>query len=136
MLYVFDFIILISQMLFTNKEEIVYGILLVLIYTVILDKVLLMGSTRTKVEIMTEKYEELIQERLARGTTLVYTQTGYLRNDQPMILTVVSNRELMRLNQLVQEIDPHAFMIIGNVNEVRGRGFSQQKVYKKETIEK
>ena len=24
----------------------------------------------------------------------------------------------------------------GNVNEVRGRGFSQQKVYKKETIEK
>ena len=138
-LYVFDFIILISQMLFTNKEEIVYGILLVLIYTVILDKVLLMGSTRTKVEIMTEKYEELnrlIQERLDRGTTLVYTQTGYLRNDQPMILTVVSNRELMRLNQLVQEIDPHAFMIIGNVNEVRGRGFSQQKVYKKETIEK
>ena len=133
MLYVFDFIILISQMLFTNKEEIVYGILLVLIYTVILDKVLLMGSTRTKVEIMTEKYEELnrlIQERLDRGTTLVYTQTGYLRNDQPMILTVV------RLNQLVQEIDPHAFMIIGNVNEVRGRGFSQQKVYKKETIEK
>lgn len=52
---------------------------------------------------MTEKYEELnrlIQERLDRGTTLVYTQTGYLRNDQPMILTVVSNRELMRLNQL------------------------------------
>lgn len=139
MLYVFDFIILILQMLFTNKEEIVYGILLVLIYTVILDKVLLMGSTRTKVEIMSKKYEELnrlIQERLDRGTTLVYTQTGYLKEDQPMILTVVSNRELMRLNQLVQEVDPHAFMIIGNVNEVRGRGFSQQKVYKKEQTEK
>ena len=42
MLYAFDFVILISQMLFTNKEEIVYGILLVLIYTVHLDKVLLM----------------------------------------------------------------------------------------------
>ena len=139
MLYVFDFMILILQMLFTNKEEIVYGILLVLIYTVILDKVLLMGSTRTKVEIMSKKYEELnrlIQERLDRGTTLVYTQTGYLKEDQPMILTVVSNRELMRLNQLVQEVDPYAFMIIGNVNEVRGRGFSQQKVYKKEQTEK
>ena len=131
MLYVFDFVILLAQ--------IVYCILLVLIYTVILDKVLLMGSTRTKVEIMTEKFEELnrlIQEQLDRGTTLVYTQTGYLKNDQPMILTVVSNRELMRLNQLVQETDPHAFMIIGNVNEVRGRGFSQQKVYKKEQEER
>lgn len=138
MLYVFDFVILISQMLFTNKEEIVYGILLVLIYTVILDKVLLMGSTRTKVEIMSEKYEELnrlIQERLDRGTTLVYTQTGYLKNDQPMILTVVSNRELMRLQSACAgRVVPLHFMIIGNVNEVRGRGFSQQKVYKKEQI--
>ena len=60
------------------------------------------------------------------------SRTGYLRKDQPMILTVVSNRELMRLNQIVQETDPQAFMIIGNVNEVRGRGFSTQKVYKNE----
>ena len=116
-------------------EEVIYGILLVLIYTVMLDKVLLMGSTRTQVKIISGEYEKLnhlIQEKLDRGTTLVYTQTGYLRKDQPMILTVVSNRELMRLNQIVQEIDPHAFMIIGNVNEVRGRGFSTQKVYKNE----
>ena len=135
MLYVFDFAILIFQMVFTNKEEVIYGILLVLIYTVMLDKVLLMGSTRTQVKIISGEYEKLnhlIQEKLDRGTTLVYTQTGYLRKDQPMILTVVSNRELMRLNQIVQEIDPHAFMIIGNVNEVRGRGFSTQKVYKNE----
>ena len=93
-----------------------------------------MGSTRTKVEIMTEKYEELnrlIQERLDRGTTLVYTQTGYLKNDQPMILTVVSNRELMRLNQLVQEIDPHAFMIIGNVNECEEEDFHSRKFIRK-----
>ena len=55
-------------MLFTNKEEIVYGILLVLIYTVILDKVLLMVSTRTKVEIMTEKYEELYAPAMAALT--------------------------------------------------------------------
>ena len=135
MLYVFDFAILIFQMVFTNKEEIIYGILLVLIYTVMLDKVLLMGSTRTQVKIISGEYEKLnhlIQEKLDRGTTLVYTQTGYLRKYQPIILTVVSNRELMRLNQIVQETDPQAFMIIGNVNEVRGRGFSTQKVYKNE----
>ena len=135
MLYVFDFTILIFQMVFTNKEEIIYGILLVLIYTVMLDKVLLMGSTRTQVKIISGEYEKLnrlIQEKLDRGTTLVYTQTGYLKKEQPMILTVVSNRELMRLNQIVQETDPQAFMIIGNVNEVRGRGFSTQKVYKNE----
>ena len=112
--------------IFTNKEEIIYGILLVLIYTVMLDKVLLMGSTRTQVKIISGEYEKLnhlIQEKLDRGTTLVYTQTGYLRKDQPMILTVVSNRELMRLNQIVQETDPQAFMIVTSANEIYGEGY-------------
>lgn len=138
MLYVFDFVILIMQMLFSDKEQIIYGILLVLIYTVILDKVLLLGSTKTEVSIVTEKYEELntlIQEKLDRGTTLLYMQTGYLRQEQKMILVVVSNRELVRLNQIVQEEDPSAFMVIGHVNEVKGRGFSIQKVYKDEVSE-
>lgn len=135
MLYVFDFTILALQMMFANKEEIIYGILLVMIYTVMLDKVLLMGTTKTQVSIVTSHYEELnrcIQERLDRGTTLLYAQTGYLRQEEKMIITVVSNRELMRLNQLVQEIDPNAFMIIGHVNEVKGRGFTEKKVYQEE----
>lgn len=135
MLYVFDFAILILQMVFSDKEQIIYGILLVMIYTVMLDKILLMGSTRTQVKIISEKFEELnqqIQEKLDRGSTFIYAKTGYLKKDQPMILTVVTSRELMRLNQIVQETDPNAFMIIGRVNEVKGRGFSIQKVYKDE----
>lgn len=137
MLYVFDFVILVSQMLFSDTEQILYGILLVLIYTVMLDKVLLMGTSKTQVKIISKKYEELnhlIQEKLDRGSTLIHTQTGYLKREQPMILTVVSNRELARLNQIVQDTDPNAFMIVGHVNEVRGRGFSSQKVYKNEVV--
>lgn len=135
MLYIFDFAILILQMVFSDKEQIIYGILLVMIYTVMLDKVLLMGSTRTQVKIISDKSEELnqlIQEKLDRGTTFIHAKTGYLKKEQPMLLAVVTNRELMRLNQIVQETDPNAFMIIGHVNEVKGRGFSTQKVYKNE----
>ena len=43
-LYVFDFTILILQMFFSNREQILYGILLVCIYTFALEKVLIMGS--------------------------------------------------------------------------------------------
>lgn len=66
-------------MVFTNKEEIIYGILLVLIYTVMLDKVLLMGSTRTQVKIISGEYEKLnhlIQESLTEELHWIYTQTG------------------------------------------------------------
>lgn len=134
MLYAFDVLILLAQAIFAeDKEQIIYGILLVMIYTVILDKILLMGTTQTQVKIVTQKYEEIndvIVTKLDRGSTLFKAETGFLRNEQPVILTVVSNRELMRLKQAVLEIDPDAFIIIGRVNEVRGQGFTSQKKHK------
>lgn len=133
MLYVFDFAILILQMSFSDKERILYGILLVLIYTVVLDKMLMFGSAQTQVKIVSRKYErinEAISQKLDRGTTLVHATTGYMHEQWPMILTVVSNRELNTLTKLVMDIDPQAFMVINRVNEVRGRGFSLQKEYR------
>ena len=37
------------------------------------------------------------------------------------VMTVVSNRELPKLNALVMEIDDKAFMVISQVSEVKGR---------------
>ena len=133
MLYVFDFTILILQMLFSDKEQIIYGILLVLIYTVVLDKVLLTGHAQTQVKIVSKKHKEINQmivQKLDRGSTLLYGETGYLHVDQPVIMTVISNRELSKLNQEVNKIDPEAFMIISRVNEVKGHGFSSNKIYR------
>ncbi|QUO31033.1 YitT family protein [Faecalicatena sp. Marseille-Q4148] len=134
LLYIFDSSILLMQMLFSNKDQILYGILLVMIYTIVLDKVLLLGTTQTQVKVVSKKYAEINQaiiSELDRGSTLIYGETGYLHQEQPLVLSVVSNRELTRLNQIVMGIDPSAFMIISKVNEVKGRGFSSQKIYQK-----
>lgn len=129
-LYVFDFTILIIQMSFRDKERILYGILLVLIYSTLVDKVLLMGKTQMQVKIISDHYEEInkvIQEKLDRGSTFFKTESGYLRKDSFAIMTVVSSRELPKLNELVLEIDKHAFIVINQVNEVMGRGFTLHK---------
>ena len=129
-LYVFDFTILIIQMSFRDKERILYGILLVLIYSTLVDKVLLMGKTQMQVKIISDHYEEInkvIQEKLDRGSTFFKTESGYLRKDSFAIMTVVSSRELPKLNELVLEIDEQAFIVINQVNEVMGRGFTLHK---------
>lgn len=131
-MYGFDFTILLAQMLFANKEQVLYGILLVLIYTIVLDKVLLLGQSRTQVKIISDKYQEInemIIKCLDRGSTLIYAETGYCHNKNLVVLTVVSNRELPKLNELVLSLDPKAFMIINRVNEVKGRGFTLNKSY-------
>ena len=129
-LYVFDFTILIIQMSFRDKERILYGILLVLIYSTLVDKVLLMGKTQMQVKIISDHYEEInkvIQEKLDRGSTFFKTESGDLRKDSFAIMTVVSSRELPKLNELVLEIDKQAFIVINQVNEVMGRGFTLHK---------
>ena len=129
-LYVFDFAILIGQMLFRDKEKSLYGILLVMIYTVLVDKVLLMGKSQMQVKIMSKQYREInemIHKKLDRGTTLYKTESGYLHEDGFSVMTVVSNRELPKLNQFVMEIDDKAFMVISQVSEVKGRGFTLHK---------
>lgn len=129
-LYLFDFGILVGQMLFRDKEKSLYGILLVMIYTVLVDKVLLMGKTQMQVKIMSKSYREIndaIHQKLDRGTTLFKTESGYLHEDGFAVMTVVSNRELPKLNALVMEIDDKAFMVISQVSEVKGRGFTLHK---------
>lgn len=130
-LYVFDFSILIGQMFFRDTEKGLYGILLVMIYTVLVDKVLLMGKNQMQVKIISDEYEKInamIHQKLDRGTTLYKTETGYLHKNGFAIFTVVSNRELPKLNEMVLEIDSKAFMVINQVSEVKGRGFTLGKI--------
>lgn len=139
MLYVFDCIILLGQVLFSDREAILYGILLVMTYTIVLDKILVFGHAQTQVKIISDKTEEIntaINQKMDRGSTLIHTSTGYLRKEQDMIMTVISNRQLTQLNSIVMQIDPNAFMIVAKVNEVSGSGFTlpKKRAYKKSDI--
>lgn len=58
-MYVFDVAILLSQLLFRDREKILYGIIMVMIYTVILDKMLMMGKKQVQAKIISEKYDAI-----------------------------------------------------------------------------
>lgn len=131
-MYAFDFFILLGQMLIRKREMVFYGILLVLIYTIVLNKVLVIGKSQIQVKIVSSKFEQInnmIINKLDRGSTLIHGETGFMHNKYPIVLTVVNNRELTLLNNYVYQIDSDAFMIINKVNEVRGKGFSSEKKY-------
>ena len=132
-MYVFDAVILVAQMAFGDKERILYALIMVMIYTMVLDKVLMMGTKQVQVKIFSEKYEEIsaaIREKMDRGTTLLNMEGGHSRQKSMAILSIVSGRELSKINELVMDIDENAFMIVNQVGEVRGRGFTMNKMYK------
>lgn len=131
----FDMVILAAQAAFSPIRQSMYGIVMAIIYTVVLDKVLMLGTTRTEVKIISEKNEEICKEifaQLDRGVTLLHGAGGYSRESTEVLLSVVSNRELPKLEKLAHAIDPTCFMIVSHVTQVSGRGFSLDKDYQKD----
>ena len=131
-LYVFDFCILLAQSFWSTPEKILYGSLLVLTYTIVLDKLMLMGTVRTEVKVVTrypEKVRDAILQKLDRGVTLFYGEGGYLHQKTQVIFSIISNRELPQAEKLIRSIDPESFLVVSRVSEVRGRGFSMSKKY-------
>lgn len=132
-MYFFDVCILLSQGLFQSPEKLLYGVVLVMIYTMVLDKVLLMGTSRIEIKVVSEKSEEIRQailQDLNRGVTLIQTESGYLRQNAQLVLSVLSSRELPKAEKLIHQIDPECFLMVSRISEVKGRGFSMQKKYR------
>ena len=126
-MYSLDFIILCLQLPYSSLVIALYSIVLIATYSIMADKASTLGKGRVQVRIISSEHKKIsraIQEQIDRGVTLYRIEGGYTSQESCEVMTVVSGRELNRLNRLIMEIDPQAFIMIAHINEVRGRGFS------------
>lgn len=129
-MYAFDFIILLLQLPYSGVEKVLYSLVLVFLYSSAVEKTSTLGKSRLQVRIISGEYRKIshaIQTQIDRGTTLYRIEGGYSSRESNEVMTVLSGRELNKLNNLVMEIDPKAFIMLSRVNEVKGRGFSLEK---------
>ena len=131
LLYVVDFIILGMQAFFSTPEQILYGILSLLITAMVMDQVVLMGQAQLQLLIISKNYEAL-REKLLRdldvGVSMLYIETGFEKEKRMAVLCVIPQRKLYAANELIRQIDATAFTMITRVKEVRGRGFSMERI--------
>jgi uncharacterized membrane-anchored protein YitT (DUF2179 family) len=70
-----------------------------------------------------ERIKQEVLDGLDRGMTILSGTGAYTGVDRPVLYCVVTRAEINRLKALVQEIDPSAFMVIGQAYETLGEGF-------------
>lgn len=131
LLYVIDFIVLASQIVFSNSEQVMYGILNLVLTTVLLNKVMLLGTSQIQLFIISEKYEEIREDLLSKldlGTTMIYIENGYRHEKQKGVMCIIPNRKLYSTKEMIHSVDPYAFITITQINEVRGQGFTSERI--------
>lgn len=112
-------------------EAAMIGLISVWICGKMIDKVITLGGQDAKnVMIISEKHEELMKEiylNINRGATILHAQGGYTRTSKPVIMTVIVKKQFPILNRIIASVDPEAFVIVSDVNEVQGEGFTYQE---------
>lgn len=124
------FVIASAGLAFHNAELSLYALISLFVTTQIIDLVQDGPSTGKAFFIMTvmpDAIAESIISELARGVTLFHGRGGYTKQFREILLCVVSKGEVTRLKELVYHIDKQAFVIVADVHEVLGEGFSEIK---------
>lgn len=122
-----DIIIVGGQALFSSSEKILLGILVLVLETIILDKTMILGKSQIQIFVVSKQYEkirDMLLNDIQAGVTMTMIETGRLAEEQKGVLCVIPQRKLYNATQMIQTIDPMAFITITQINEVRGRGFT------------
>ncbi len=108
-----------------------FGILITVFSAIVVDVVSPIGLRRAQVKIISKKHKEIremILTKMNRGVTMLYGKSGFLQQKCFVIMTVVSNRDVVKLKNEIWKIDPTAFITISVISEVRGNGFSSEQI--------
>lgn len=112
-------------------EAALTGILSVWVSSFMINKTMLIGGHDAKnVMIISDHYQEImdkIHEMLERGSTIINAVGGYSQEQKPVLMVVIVNKQLPQLQKLVSHVDPEAFVVVMNANEVQGLGFTYEE---------
>ena len=128
--YAMDILVIGGQALLSAPEPILYALVLVVLQSLMLDKVMILGQAQIQVFAVSQRHEEIrrrILTELEAGATMVQIETGALQQRQQGVLCVIPPRKLYDATELIQSIDPAAFITVTQVKEVRGRGFTLER---------
>lgn len=107
-------------------EKALYGLLVIYVSGLAAEATSEGSSVFRTALIITSAPDQVARSVLAvleRGVTILPGTGAYTGQERPVLYVVVTRSEVNQLKELVREIDPRAFMVIGQAHEALGEGF-------------
>ena len=122
-----DFVIIGSSMLVGfHIDTVIYGYVMTAVFGYTVDMIMAGNQQSSQVFIVTHDYEKMAQaivDNIHRGVTLIDSQGWYTKKESKIVMVVCRKRETTMILKFVKTIDPEAFMTVGSVMGVYGKGF-------------
>lgn len=125
-----DLVVLFLAVFVFGSEPAMYAALSLFVSIKVIDAIL-EGLGLAKSAIIITRFGAKINEKLlyelGRGVTRIEGQGGYTGEGREVLLCVVTRQQTAHLKSIIYDIDPDAFLIIGNATEVHGEGFKKMQ---------
>lgn len=127
-----DMLIVFMSLYVFGFEEFLFAILSIGITSLVMNYIETGLKRRKAVMILSLTHSEAIRakllEEIDRGMTLFDVRGGKNNTPQDMILTVIKRQEYPKVLEVIETIDPKCFVIVYEVSEVHGLGFTYQPI--------
>lgn len=128
-------IILFGGILFDDIDGIVYGMIINLLFAVVVDKMIYGINAGKFAMIVSESHGQAIADAIdeccGRGSTIVEGRGGYQGKEKEIVLVACDNKQMYFVQQTVKRVDPAAFTVVLESNEVHGEGFHMLSIGEK-----
>ena len=131
-LQVIDGLVVLLGLFIFGMRPTLYAIIGIIVQTKVSDLVVEGINYSKAAYIITNEHEEIakrIMIELERGVTGLQAKGMYTKENKCVLYCIVTQKEIIGLKDIVNEVDPNAFVIVSDVKEVLGEGFQE---YKKE----
>ncbi len=121
-------IIMGSALVFREVDGFIYGIIVTYLMAIVMDRIMYGIYEGKMTLIVTEQGEavaEQIDEYSGRGSTILRGRGSYSGREKDVVMCACNNKQMYAIKKMVHEIDPKAFTIIMESNEVVGEGFKE-----------
>src|SRR5690606_4076020 len=82
--------------------------------------------------IISERNKEIgdaIVHRLGRGVTYLSGEGGFSGDNKKVIFCVITRLEEAKMKSIVEDLDPSAFLAVGNIHDVKGGRFKKKDIH-------
>lgn len=125
-----DASVILLSLVYLDYRQMMYTLVGVFVGSRMIDVIQKGAYAGKAVMIFSKKSDEIARSIIAsldRSVTLIDGKGGYTHREMNVLYCVVSRNEVFRLKNLIQEIDPDAFVTVNDVHEVFGEGFTYDR---------
>lgn len=119
-------VILLGGIVYGNVDAALYGMIMTITYSVMIDKILMGNDSRKLTTIISTRgpaISERITAEIDRGLTVLQGKGGFTGEEKDLILCACSKAEVFKIKRIAHEIDDQSFVLVSSIDAAYGNGF-------------